>query len=102
MCVLITVYRSATFISMIMKVPRFELCTIICCDLLENTFFTTFLEICCHINTRASSEICVVQVLKMPSPTFYKIFYCCHSWCVLSVSIKKQNSIMYDLYMKIN
>ena len=67
--VLITVYRSATFSSIIMEVPNFELCTIICCDLLENTFFTTFLEIWVLINTRASSEIYVVQVLKMPSQT---------------------------------
>ena len=63
----ITVNRSATFSSIIMEVPSFELCTITCCDL-ENTFFTTFLEIW------ASSEIYVVQVLKMPSLTVIRYF----------------------------
>jgi len=57
--VLITISRSAMFISIIVEVPSFELCTITCCDL-ENTFFTTFLEIWVHINARASSEIYVV------------------------------------------
>lgn len=65
---LITVNRSAMFSSIITEVPSFELCTITCCDL-ENTFFTTFLKIWVQINARASSEIYVVQVLKMPSLT---------------------------------
>jgi hypothetical protein len=75
--VLLTIYRRATFISIILEVPSFELCTIICCDLLENTFFTTFIEIWVHINARATSEVYIIQVLKMSSPTaFYKIFCC--------------------------
>lgn len=69
---LITVNRSATFSSIIMEVPSFELCTITCCDL-ENTFFTAFLEIWVRINARVSSEIYVVQVLKMPSLTVINI-----------------------------
>lgn len=70
---LITVNRSATFSSIIMEVPNFELCTITCCDL-ENTFFTTFLEIWVRINARVSSEIYVVQVLKMPLLTVIRYF----------------------------
>ena len=42
------------------------------------------------------------KYLKCLYQQFYKMFYCCHSWCVLSGSIGKQNSIMYDLYMNIS
>lgn len=75
--VLLPTCRNATFSSTILEVPNFEHCNIRLCDLVQNTFFTTFIEIWVLINARATSEICIVQVLKMSSPTAsYKIFYC--------------------------